>query len=403
MLTKHTLLTALLAAGALTASADSFTLKNVVSDFGICVDAGLTVTLTDDKGQQFSYVSDGTFFFNDDANGPFHLGQKNEITVTTDDYIRNLYLDYTAATDFKVGALPRLEVLNLSFTSMTELDLTKIPELQTLILDANTRIERLDLTKQTKLRKLHTSGCGSLKEVVLNSTSITDFWADHCKLSGTLDLSKQNHLRCLNAAVNIYGHLDHVLLSSTDAAKKALDYVNLSMNYLFFDSFPTVYDKTAHKYTVISKLDGQKLFHYVDYFLTGQQYDISDLIRYNAWGVAISPKVELYRMTKLGDYTPVAENLLVEGTDYTKVGSYKYTFVTEQPRVFFRVTSDLYPDLTLVTGYFGITDDPTGVSSALTNADDDAPAYDLQGRPAARQHQSPAGLHIQNGKKVITK
>lgn len=400
---KHTLLTALLAAGALTASADSFTLKNVVSDFGICVDAGLTVTLTDDKGQQFSYVSDGTFFFNDDANGPFHLGQKNEITVTTDDYIRNLYLDYTAATSFEVGALPRLEVLNLSFTSMTELDLTKIPELQTLILDANTRIERLDLTKQTKLRKLHTSGCGSLKEVVLNSTSITDFWADHCKLSGTLDLSKQNHLRCLNAGYNYYGHLDHVLLSSTDAAKKALDYVNLSYNYLFFDSFPTVYDKTTHKYTVISKLDGQKLFHYVDYFLPGQQYDISDLIRYNAWGVAISPKVELYRMTKLGDYTPVAENLLVEGTDYTKVGSYKYTFLTEQPRVFFRVTSDLYPDLALVTGYFSITDDPTSISNVILDAETDAPAYDLQGRPATRQPQSPAGLRIQNGKKVITK
>lgn len=399
---KHTLLTALLAAGALTASADSFTLKDVDSEFGICVDAGLTVTLTDDKGQQFSYVSDGTFFSND-YGVPFHLSEKNEITVTTDGYIRNLYLDYTAATDFKVGALPRLEVLNLSFTRMTELDLTKIPELQTLILDANTKIERLDLTKQTKLRKIHTSGCGSLKEIVLNSTSITDFWADHCKLSGTLDLSKQNHLRCLNAGYNYYGHLDHVLLSSTDAAKKALDYVNLSYNYLFFDSFPTVYDKTTHKYTVISKLDGQKPFHYVDYFLPGQQYDVTDLIRYNAWGVAISPKVELYRMTKPGDYTPVAENLLVEGTDYTKVGSYKYTFITEQPRVFFRVTSDLYPDLALVTGYFSITDDPTGISSALTDADDDAPAYDLQGRPAARQPQSPAGLRIQNGKKVITK
>ena len=396
---KHTLLSALLAAGALTASADSFTLKDVDSEFGICVDAGLTVTLTDDKGQQFSYVSDGTFFSND-YEVPFHLSEKNEITVTTDGYIRNLYLDYTRATDFKVGALPRLEVLNLSFTRMTELDLTKIPELQTLILDANTRIERLDLTKQTKLRKLHTSGCGSLKEVVLNSTSITDFWADHCKLSGTLDLSKQNHLRCLNAAANLYGHLDHVLLSSTDTAKKALDYVNLSYNYLFFDSFPTVYDKTTHKYTVISKLDGQKLFHYVDYFLPGQQYDISDLIRYNAWGVAISPKVEIYRMTKPGDYTPVAENLLVEGTDYTKVGSYKYTFITEQPRVFFRVTSDLYPDLTLVTGYFGITDDPTSISNVIRATETDAPAYDLLGRPEARSRN---GLHIQNGKKVIIK
>lgn len=396
---KHTLLTALLAAGALTASADSFTLKDVDSEFGICVDAGLTVTLTDDKGQQFSYVSDGTFFSND-YGVPFHLSEKNEITVTTDGYIRNLYLDYTAATSFEVGALPRLEVLNLSFTRMTELDLTKIPELQTLILDANTKIERLDLAKQTKLRKLHTSGCGSLKEVVLNSTSITDFWADHCKLSGTLDLSKQNHLRCLNAGYNYYGHLDHVLLSNTDAAKKAMEYVNLSNNYLFFDSFPTVYDKTTHKYTVISKLDGQKLFHYVDYFLPGQQYDISDLIRYNAWGVAISPKVEIYRMTKLGDYTPVAENLLVEGTDYTKVGSYKYTFITEQPRVFFHVTSDLYPDLTLVTGYFGITDDPTSISNVIRATETSAPAYDLQGRPEAGNRN---GLRIQNGKKVITK
>lgn len=407
MFKKNTLITALLAAGAMTASADSFTLKNVVSDFGICVDAGLTVTITSGDGQQHTYVSDGTFVGTDAAADMiFNLGTTNEITVTTDGYIRNLYLDYTAATSFEVGALPRVEVLNLSYTNMTELNLTKLPELQTLILDANTKIERLDLTKQTKLRKLHTSGCSSLKEVVLNTTALTDFWADNCKLSGTLDLSKQNHLRCLNVSANnyIYGHLDHVLLSNTDAAKKALDYVNLSMNYLFFDSFPTVYDKVAKEYTVISSLDKQKLFHYVDYFLPGQQYDISDLIRYNAWGVAIGPKVELYRMTKPGDYTPVAENLLVEGTDYTKVGSYKYTFLTEQPRVFFRVSSDLYPDLTLITSPFGITSDPDGISTVIRDTDDAAPAYDLHGRPVgARQTLEPAGLIIKNGKKVITK
>lgn len=398
---KHALLTALLAAGAMTASADSFTLKDVDHyEFGICVDAGLTVTITDDKGQQFSYVSDGTFFLNDEANGPFHLSAQNELTVTTDGYIRNLYLDLTHADGFKVGALPHLEVLNLSSTKMPELDLAKVTELQTLILDANTQIERLDLTKQTKLRKLHISGCQWLKEVVLNSTSITDFWADNCELSGTLDLSKQNHLRCLNVASNIGGHLDHVLLSNTDAAKKTLDFVSLSRNYLFFDSFPTVYDKTAQKYTVISSLDKQQPFHYVDYFLPGQQYDISDLIRYNAWGVAIGPKVELYRMTKPGDYTPAAENLLVEGTDYTKVGSYKYTFLTEQPRVFFRVSSDLYPDLYLVTEPFGITDDPEGISTVIRDTDTDAPAYDLQGRPEAGSRY---GLCIQNGKKTITK
>lgn len=406
MTKKNTLIAALLATGALTANADSFTLKNVVSDFGICVDAGLTVTITSGDGQQHTYVSDGTFVGTDAAAEMiFNLGTTNEITVTTDGYIRNLYLDYTAATSFEVGALPRVEVLNLSYTNMTELNLTKLPELQTLILDANTRIERLDLSKQTKLRKLHTSGCGNLKEVVLNTTALTDFWADNCKLSGTLDLSKQSRLRCLNVSANIYYHLDHVLLNNTDAAKKALDFVNLSRNYLFFDSFPTVFDKQKQTYTVISSLGEQRPFHYVDYFTPGQQYDISDLIRYNAWGVAIGPKVELYRMTKPGDYTPVAENLLVEGTDFTKVGSYKYTFLTEQPSVFFRVSSDLYPDLALVTSPFGITSDPSGITPVLTNTETTAPAYDLQGRALRPETLGthPTNLRIQNGKKVITK
>lgn len=390
---KNTLLTALLlAAGALTASADSFTMKVAGTDFCICVDAGISVTLTWGDGATETFVSDGT---------PHSTAAKTEdVSVTTDTYVRNLYLAGNKATTFDVGSLSRLEVLDLCDNDLTTLSLTKLTALESLLINGN-HISNLSLAKQGKLRKLHASG-NDLDALALNTADITDFWVDGCMLKGTLDLAKQNHLRSLNASSNMNGHLDHVLLANTTAAKNALEYVNLSNNYLFFDSFPTVYDKVAQKYTVISRLDGQKPFHYVDYFLPDQQYDISDLIRYNAWSTAIGPKVELYRMTKPGDYTPVAENLLVEGTDFTKVGSYKYTFVTHQSRVFFRVTSDFYPDLVLVTEPFGITDDPEGINSVLTDGDA-APAYDLQGRPIVREVQAPAGLRIQNGKKVITK
>ena len=402
MTKKNTLIAALLATGALTASADSFTLKDVKTDFGICVDAGLTVTITDDKGQKHTYVSDGTFFFNDATDGPFQPGNTNEITVTTNTYIRNLYLDATGASDFKVGALSRLEVLNLSHINMAELDLAKVPELQTLILSNNDQLTHLNLTKQTKLRKLLVSGV-KIEDLDLASANITDLWIDNARLSGTLDLSKQNHLRCLNVSANLDGHLDHVLLSGTTAAKAALEYVDLSHNYLFYDSFPTVFDKQKQTYTAINNLGEQRPFHYVDYFTPGEQYDLTDLIRYNAWGAAITPKVELYRMTKRGDYTPNAENLLVEGTDFTKVGSYKYTFLTEQPSIFLRVQSDLYPGLTLVTEPFAITSDPSGITPVLTNTESTAPAYDLQGRALSPETPGthPANLRIQNGRKTI--
>lgn len=399
MTKKHTLIAMLLATGALTASADSFTLKDVDSHFAICVDAGLTVTLTDDAGQQISYVSDGTFFENCEGAAQPKLEATKTLTVTTDGYIRNLYLECTEASDFSIGALPRLEVLNLSDCKLTGLDLSKVSTLQTLIVNHCERLQHLDLSKLTKLRKFHATGSG-LEDVAFATTSLTDCWVDDCRLSGTLDLSKQNHLRSFNVGNNLTGPLDHVLLANSATAKAALEYANLSLNHLFFDSFPTVYDKTVQKYTVLSCFDKMKPFHYVDYFEPGVQYDLTGLIRYNAWGAAITPKVELYKMTKKGDYTPLPENLLVEGTDFTKVGSYKYTFLTEQPRVFFSVSSDLYPDLTLVTEPFGITSDPTGIGTVIRDTETDAPAYDLQGRPEAGSHH---GLRIQNGKVVISK
>lgn len=386
---KHTLLTALLAAGALTASADSFTMKVAGTDFCICIDAGISVTLTWGDGTSETFVSDGT---------PHSIAAKTEdVSVTTDTYVRNLYLAGNKATTFDVGSLSRLEVLDLCDNDLTTLSLTKLTALESLLINGN-HINALSLAKQGKLRKLHASG-NDIDALTLNTADVTDLWVDGCMLKGTLDLAKQNHLRSLNASNNMNGHLDLVLLANTSAAKKALEYVDLADNYLFFDSFPTIYDKVAKEYTVINNLDGQKPFHYTDYFQPGQQYDISDLIRYNAWGVAIGPTVELYRMAKPGDYTPVAENLLVEGTDYTKVGSYKYTFLTNQPQVFFRVTSDFYPGLALVTEPFNITDDLEGITPLAPNAETDAPAYDLQGRRKADR----SGVSIRNGKVIISK
>lgn len=396
---KNTLIAMLLATGALTASADSFTLKDVDLHFSICVDAGLTVTLTDDAGQQISYVSDGTFFENYEGDTQPKLEATKTLTVTTDGYIRNLYLECTGASDFSVGALPRLEVLNLSGCKMAELNLSKVSTLQTLIVNHCKNIQHLDLPKLTKLRKFHATGT-RIEDVNFATTSLTDCWVDDCRLSGTLDLSKQNHLRSFNVGYNFFSRLEHVLLANSATAKASLEYATLSHNHLFFDSFPTVYDKTAQQYTVQACFDNMLPFHYVDYLEPGVQYDLSDLIRYNAWGAAIGPKVEIYRMTKPGVYTRNAENLLVEGTDYTKVGSYKYTFVTEQPRVFISVSSDLYPDLTLVTEPFGITSDPAGISTVIRDAETAAPAYDLQGRPEAGNRN---GIRIQNGKVVISK
>lgn len=395
MTIKNTLLTLLAATISIVAHADNFRMKTPRTDFCISVDAGINVTLTWSDGTRESYLSEGV---------PYLTSTKTEdVSITTDAYVRNLYLAGNEATLFDAGNLPRIEVLDLSGNDLADVNLQKLTTLESLLINGN-RLTALDLAKQTRLRKLHASG-NELVQLTLNMSTLTDLWMDGNHLTGTLDLTKQAHLHSLNVAANAQGHLDHILLSNASTAKAELDYADVSGNHLFYNSFPTVYDKQNQKTTVINRLDPQYPYHYTDYFLPNEQYDITDLIRYNAWGTAIAPTVELYRMTKKDDYTISTDNLLVKGTDYTTVGSYKYTFLTEHPRVFFRVTSDLYPSLALVTEPFAITSDPSSIKTFTFESENAGTSYDLQGRSinSPSHFREATGLYIQNGKKVIIK
>lgn len=391
MFKKSTLIAALIAASGMTASADSFSLTTdtpVGGEFKLCLDAGTTATLRWGDGTEETLVF---------AGEPLTTTVKDQkLSIATDTYLTAVYLNGNRLTSFTPSSLTRIEVLDLNDNALTSLTLSKLTTLSTLWCMRNS-LTSLNLSKQPKLRKLYVSD-NALTSLTLSSDNITDMWVDGNALEGTLDLSKDAALRSLCVENNNFGKID---LNSSAAAKKALGYFYAQGNALFYNSFPTVYDKAQKEYTMPCQLAPQRHYYYVDGLLTGQQYDLSDLIRYNAWGVAISPSVGIY------DPTESAENpiMLVKGStsapeDYTTAATYKYTFNTEHRSAYVTVTSESYPDVELRTKRFAILSDLSGINDISNSLPATSPAYDLQGR---KVRETNAGLYIKNGKKLIIK
>ena len=383
---KHRYLASLLllaAATQLTANAESFTMKTSLpmgSSLKINVDRGLNVTFKWGNGTTHSEIATGM---------PISVEVIDEdLTVTTDGNITQLYVNDNALDELSVSNLTKLLVLDCNDNRLGTLTLSRQTALKTLWCARNV-LTALDLSKLTALEKLNASH-NLLEELKLNTTALTDLWIEGNALSDALDLSGQESLCCIAVDHNDLAKID---LSSSNNAKKALKYFYANDNALFYNSMPTVFDKSKQEYLITSVVAPQRPYYYNYGLLTHTQHDLSDLIRYNAWGVAITPTLTLTD-TETG-------KTLVQDEDFTKSGSYKFTFLTEHRYVTATVESPMYPEMALTTKPFAILNDLTGLQPMNTDEQHTTtPAYDLQGR-SINDVENYRGIFVKDGKKNV--
>ena len=383
---KHRYLASLLllaAATQLTANAESFTMKTSLpmgSSLKINVDRGLNVTFKWGNGTTHSEIATGM---------PISVEVIDEdLTVTTDGNITQLYVNDNALEELTVSNLTKLLVLDCNDNRLGSLNLSRQTALKTLWCARNV-LTTLDLSKLSDLEKLNAS-YNALTELHLGTASLTDLWVEGNALAEKLDLSKQEQLCCIAADHNELTKID---LSSTTTAKKALKYFYANDNALFYNSLPTVYDKSKQEVLITNVVAPQRPYYYNYGLLTNIQHDLSDLIRYNAWGVAITPTLTLTD-TETG-------KALVQDEDFTKSGSYKFTFLTEHRYVTATVESTMYPEMALSTTAFAILNDLTGLQQVTADGKElPTPAYDLQGR-SINDVEHFKGIYVKDGKKNV--
>lgn len=379
---RHFLPLLTLAACHTAAMAESFTLKTslpVGSSLKICLDPGLNVTFKWGNGTTVTETSTAK---------PISVEVRDaQLTVTTDGNITQLYVNDNAIDEISVANLRQLLVLDCNDNRLSSLSLSHQPALTTLWCARNA-LKALDLSKHPYLERLNASG-NRLGELKLSTTRLTDIWVEGNELGGTLDLAGQEALYSIAADHNGLAKID---LNNGTAAKKALKYFYANDNALYYNSLPTFYDKSKEEYTITAVATPQRPYFYTHGLLTGVQHDLSDLIRYNGWQAALTPEVTLTD-TETG-------KVLAEGEDFTKSGSYKFTFSSEHRHVTATVESAMYPGLALTTEPFAILSDLSGLQEITAGDGTETPAYDLQGRRIGNT-EAYRGIYVQGGKKAM--
>ena len=182
---KHRYLASLLllaAATQLTANAESFTMKTSLpmgSSLKINVDRGLNVTFKWGNGTTHSEIATGM---------PISVEVIDEdLTVTTDGNITQLYVNDNALEELTVSNLTKLLVLDCNDNRLGSLNLSRQTALKTLWCARNV-LTTLDLSKLSDLEKLNAS-YNALTELHLGTASLTDLWVEGNALAEKLDLS----------------------------------------------------------------------------------------------------------------------------------------------------------------------------------------------------------------------
>lgn len=455
--------TALLVSSFGTARADEIGLttnKAVGEQIEFALNADLSATLTWGNGETETCTFDGT---------PKTFTLKDQsLTITTEGNITRFYAPSAGLTALNVSGAAKLEKLLIPENSLTTLSLTKNTALVDLDCQGNDLTELTtsnarslqnincannDLTKMTysTLANVQTLVCsGNELDTLKYQTSMSrmqSFWCDNNSFR-TLNLSKSTALKTLVAADNaIYSlQMPTAAAELTDIwlASNKLDTLDVSIapslvaldvtdnnlykitwdktckatlthflaggNGLLFGSFPTPTDELTAVYMP------QEPYNLGSRFVVNVRQDWSDLLFYNGFGVTSSSKYVL---------TNAAGEELVAKTDYTaSVG--KFTFKTLQTGVVMTITSTKYPDVTLTTEPFDITDataihgvttDAAGLSfttsagelHAAVAADTVVKVYDAAGRLVINEHVSAGnyswtlapGIYVAGGSKIL--
>ncbi len=396
---------------------------------------GATLTITSTSGKITSLYVQGNKLTAIDLSGAANLKElfaaDNGLTALTlkpAAALERLDLQDNGLTSLQAGDLKKLKELNIANNkiSSTNLKLNSETRLTHFVAAGNqlsstptaaalseakavwvedNNLTTLSLNQSTDLRSLIASG-NKIKTLTLaEAPYLTETWVSDNALT-KLDLSKGSPELTVLAA-------DHNKLTSIEwdkAVSKTFMCAYLNDNALFINSMPTVRGG-ANPMTVVyepqSPYEMDK-----DYYELNEQYDWSDFLRYNGWGVSAGTT---YTLTDETGYQ------LVKGTDFKESGR-RFTFLKGYAGVVLTYASK---DYTLKTKPInigkvsGITDAVTAAGltvttdrGSLTVSSDKAAAVTVyatdgtvaaSGRidGAARTWQLPAGLYIVDGKKVI--
>lgn len=265
-----------------------------------------------------------------------------------------------------------LEVVNTSGNPLMSLTLPRSYSLRSLACFDN----QLDVVPVSE------SG-GSLRSLLM-SGDVTD----------SLDLSANTAIRTLVAEQCSLRHIAWNTQSSNTLAS-----LQVAGNRLPFSSLPNIYNYTRKAYTVEANILPQSPFFLTGDIVAGEPQTWSEYLQKNGHGRSLAAEVVV---------TDAGGNTLVQGTDYTRSGT-KYTFLSTFKGVTLNVTSRHYPDVTLVSEPFDVTQ-ATGISSISRDEGlkiNDEGVYDLQGRKVngekvkTNNAQLPRGIYIIDGKKII--
>lgn len=254
-------------------------------------------------------------------------------------------------------------------------------EIPSLSISKCTQLQRL-LAFDNKLKTLNTAPLINLKEI----------WVGGNQLE-TLDLSAVETLEGVTAQDN---QLSAVTWNRAATSKKALKYVDLSGNLLFFNSFPTLYS-AKDGINVDGNVGNQAPYQLLSDMDVNQRSDALQLyLGRNGHNDPITTEMTLVDQDG---------QTLVKSEDYTYL-AYRFTFLKPFTGVTITLTSpNNYPDVSLLTTPFNVVD-PTGVSQVMSEpVTPTTPVYDLQGRrvsgSAIQQSGLSKGLYIVGGKKIV--
>ena len=259
-----------------------------------------------------------------------------------------------------------ITLLNCALNDLASLDLGMLSDIKTLVCAGND-IDELDLARLTgieqlwcqsnKLSELSLSGyaklhgvfafSNGLQEVSFSGTpGLKEIWLDRNNLT-TLDLSGVPDLEILSINNN---NLIAVKLNGSN--KSALKRFYAHYNSLFFNSFPTIYNKIDGKYTMKAVLSVQDPYMTLDKVEINKPADFAPFFAANAWGVKHNT-VPVWKTTD--------GSVLVNSVDYTTGINNVYTFHKALDGVYAEVTLPEYPDVTLKTSSFIVYNGADGI------------------------------------------
>ncbi len=289
------------------------------------------------------------------------------------------------------GASSPLRVLICSGNQLTKAPtVSLVAGLETVWMGQNALEGNIQLPAAKNLRLLNIEG-NKLENLELpeNVSRLEGLWANGNRLQSFDFSGGVPALKCLATADNRLAKITWA--TGTTGTIKNLDYVNLSGNSLFFNSFPI----TSNVKKMV--LAPQNPFFFAD------TVNVNTSFGNETWLQLANKRLEVGRSFVMYD---AQGNALVKGTsgDYNYTNRGVFTFYTHQVDACFVVTSPKFEGVELRSLPFCAFDPETGIEEIIVEKAEAGSVYDLQGRiVSADADNLPAGIYIVKGQKVLVK